>query len=59
MAILYVKSRLPKETIEQQTKLIDALESVSINLEGENKELHKHMLKRKSHCRPTGANQGL
>lgn len=41
MAILYVKSRLPKETIEQQTKLIDALNKRLDNLEGENKELHK------------------
>ncbi len=41
MAILYVKSRLPKETIEQQTKLIDALNKLLDNLEGENKELHK------------------
>lgn len=44
MAILYVKSRLPKETIEQQTKLIAALESRINAMEADNKEqLRKHV----------------
>lgn len=44
LAILYIKSRLPKETIEQQTKLITALEGRIKTMEDENKEqLKKHI----------------
>ncbi len=39
LAILYIKSRLPKETIEQQTKLISALEGRVNMMEQENKIL--------------------
>lgn len=41
MAILYVRSRLPKETIDQQTKLIDALNKRINNLDNDNRELQK------------------
>lgn len=40
LAILYIKSKIPKETIDQQTKLIDALEKRITNLESDAKELH-------------------
>lgn len=44
LAFLYIKSRLPKETIEQQTKLIAALEGRIKTMEDENKEqLKKHI----------------
>lgn len=39
LAVLYIKSRLPKETIEQQTKLIDALEKRLATMEAEHKDL--------------------
>ena len=44
LAVLYIKSRLPKETIDQQTKLIAALEGRIKTMEDENKEqLKKHI----------------
>jgi uncharacterized membrane-anchored protein YhcB (DUF1043 family) len=44
LAVLYIKSRLPKETIDQQTKLITALEGRIKTMEDENKEqLKKHI----------------
>lgn len=39
LGILYIKSRLPKETIEQQTKLIAALEGRIKTMEDDNKIL--------------------
>ena len=39
LGVLYIKSRLPKETIEQQTKLIDALEKRLATMEAEHKDL--------------------
>jgi len=43
LAYLYVKSRLPKETIDQQTKLITTLEVRIKTMEMENREqLKKH-----------------
>lgn len=39
LGILYIKSRLPKETIEQQTKLIAALEGRIKTMEDDNKVL--------------------
>lgn len=39
LGVLYIKSRLPKETIEQQTKLIDALEKRLAAMEMEHKDL--------------------
>lgn len=44
LAFLYIKSRLPKETIEQQSKVISALEKRIEVMEFENKEqLKKHI----------------
>ena len=44
LGILYIKSRLPKETIEQQTKLIAALEGRIKTMEDDNKILlRKHV----------------
>lgn len=44
LAILYIKSRLPKETIDQQTKLIAALEGRIGVMELDNKEqMKKHI----------------
>ncbi len=44
LAYLYVKSRLPKETIDQQTKLITTLEVRIKTMEMENREqLKKHI----------------
>lgn len=44
LAVLYIKSRLPKETIDQQTKLITALEGRIKAMEDESKEqLKKHI----------------
>lgn len=39
LGVLYIKSRLPKETIDQQTKLIDALEKRLATMEAEHKDL--------------------
>lgn len=44
LSIIYVKSRIPKETIEQQTKLIDTLNTRITAMEADNKEqLKKHL----------------
>ena len=44
LAFLYIKSRLPKETIEQQSKVIAALEKRIDTMEFESKEqLKKHI----------------
>lgn len=44
LAFLYIKSRLPKETIEQQSKVISALEKRIDVMEFESKEqLKKHI----------------
>lgn len=44
LSIIYVKSRIPKETIEQQSKLIDTLNTRITAMENDNKEqLKKHL----------------
>lgn len=41
IAFIYIRSRIPKETIEQQTKLIEALNGRLDSLDAENKEMHR------------------
>lgn len=41
VAILYIRSRIPEQTIEQQNKLITALNGRLDSLAEENKEMHK------------------
>lgn len=44
LSVIYIKSRLPKETIDQQGKLITALEKRLDELSRENRDLHeKHL----------------
>lgn len=44
LGVLYIKSRLPKETIDQQAKLITALEKRISSMEDEHKDLlNKHV----------------